>query len=285
MPLIGVHESISGGPHKALSRGKDKGCEIVQSFTRFRLKWKAKELTDSEIEIFNKSREETGVIPVSIHSSYLINLSSPHREIRKKSYSLLLAEIEWTRKLNIPFLILHPGFHMGMGEERGLRKISDSISHAIAESEGSGVHILLETTSGQGTSLGWRFEHLRDIIDLSDKSEYLGVCFDTCHVFAAGYDFRNEEAYRQTMEKFDKVVGNKRLKFFHINDSKTELGSRIDRHNHPGKGNIGMKPFSFFLNDPEFTDHPFILETPKEVHNTGIDMDIINLKALKKLME
>jgi deoxyribonuclease-4 len=174
---------------------------------------------------------------------------------------------------------------MGYGEEKGLRIISESLGNALTESERSGIHILLETTSGQGTSLGWRFEHLRDIIDLSENSENLGVCFDTCHVFAAGYDIRNEEAYRQTMEKFDKVIGNNRLKLFHINDSRTELGSRIDRHNHPGKGNIGMKPFSFFLNDPVFTGHPFILETPKEVHNTGIDMDIINLKVLKKLMD
>ncbi len=283
MPLLGAHESISGSPYKALYRAKEKGFDVIQIFTRFQRRWSARELSENEIISFQNARKETGILPVSIHGSYLLNLASPDIGDRDKSIDLCSNEILWAWKLGIPYLIIHPGSHMGAGEEKGIVLIADSLKKIFSKTSETGISILLETTAGQGTSLGYRFEHFRSILGLSKNIDRLGVCFDTCHVFSAGYDISSKEAYGQTINEFDSVVGIDKLKVFHINDSKTEMRSLIDRHAHPGTGKIGLKGLSLFLNDKRFTNHPFLLETSKEVNDEGIEMDIINLNILRQL--
>lgn len=285
MPLLGAHMSIAGHPDKALLRGKEMGCQAIQIFTRNRARWSAKKLSEIEIDAFHRARRETSITPVAIHNSYLINLASPHSDVRKKSFSVLLDEMEWAELLKIPYLVMHPGSHMGDGENRGLERITEAINRVHERTRDYRAKILLETTAGQGTNLGYRFEHLAEIFKLTKSRERLGVCFDTCHVFAAGYDFRTEETYRQLLKEFDRIIGLNRLRLFHINDSKNGLGSRIDRHGHPGKGLIGLEAFSLLLNDPMFVDIPFLLETPKEVDVTGEDRDIVNLNLLKGLIK
>ena len=277
--------SIAGHPHKAILRGRETGCRVIQIFTRNRLRWSAKRLSPKEIESFHRIRFETSVIPIAIHGSYLINPASPHHDSRMKSLLLLLDELEWAEMLDIPFLVIHPGAHKGEGEKKGLEMIAETINRAHERTEGYQVKILLETTAGQGTSLGYRFAHLAEIMNLTKSRERMGVCFDTCHAFAAGYDFRTKEAYRQVINKFDKVIGIEKLELFHVNDSKNTPGSRLDRHDHPGKGHIGLKPFVFFLNDPMFADHPFVLETPKGTDENGVDRDIANLRLLESLIK
>lgn len=284
MPFLGAHMSIAGYPHKALLRGKEVGCQVIQIFTRNRLRWSAKRLSEEEIHSFFKVKIETNIIPVAIHGSYLINLASPSANKRNNSLSLLVKEMEWAEKLKIPFLVIHPGSHMGDGELRGLSLVGEMINRANEKTPEYKVQILLELTSGQGTGLGYRFEHIREILGLSRNYDRLGVCFDTCHVFAAGYDFRTKESYRHLLKEFDNIIGLKYLKLFHINDSKNDLGSRVDRHDHPGKGFIGREPFSFFLNDSRFTESPFLLETPKGTDTSGVDWDIVNLKLLKSMI-
>ena len=285
MPLLGAHMSIAGNPSMALKRGGAIGCRVIQIFTRNRLTWSGKELSSGEIEAFNRIRMETSIIPIAIHGSYLINLASPVAKVRSKSLLLLIHEMGWSRQLNIPYLVVHPGFHMGAGEDRGIKTVAGTIARALERTEGYEVIILLETTAGQGTTLGYRFEHLAEIIHLTGFRNRLGICLDTCHVFAAGYDFRTKEAYGQIIEEFDNVIGIDRLKLFHINDSKGEPGSLIDRHDHPGKGLIGLEPFSFFLNDPLFSEHAFLLETPKGKDAEGMDRDLANIRILEKLIK
>ena len=281
MPILGAHMSIAGHPHKALIRGRKAGCQVIQIFTRNRLRWSARGLSKNEIDAFHTAREETSITPISIHGSYLINFASPSSEGKERSLSLFLNEMKWSQQLDIPYLVIHPGFHMGDGVKKGIKRIAEMINIAFDKTLEYNVKVLLETTAGQGTSLGHRFEYLEEIIRLTGYSERLGVCFDTCHAFAAGYDFRNEEDYRQIIKEFSNIIGIDRLKLFHINDSKNKPGSKIDRHDHPGRGTIGLKPLSFFLNDPKFVRHPFLLETPKEVDENGADMDTVNMKLLE----
>ena len=285
MPLLGAHMSIAGHPHKALFRGREAGCRVIQIFTRFRATWSAKGLTGMEIDTFLKAREETSVAPVAIHGSYLINLASPKTDVRERSFILLLKEMTWAELLHIPYLVLHPGSHLGAGEEEGLRRVIDALDRIHEKTRDFRVKILLETTAGQGTNLGCRFEQLAEVFALTEDRERLGICFDTCHAFASGYDFRTAETYRTLFEKFDMILGLDRLKLFHVNDSKKGLGSSLDRHEHPGEGLIGLDAFGLLLNDPIFSDHPFILETPKDVDENGVDWDTANLKILEGLIK
>lgn len=283
MPLLGAHESISGSPYKALYRAKDKGFEVIQIFTRHRLRWSARDLTKNEITLFKKARIDTGIIPVSIHGSYLLNPASPEKESRLKTIELLIKEIKWASWLEIPYLVIHPGSHMGSGDKRGMECVAESIDKVFEKIPYKKVKILLENTAGQGSNLGHSFEQLKNIIDQSSHRERIGICFDTCHAFAAGYDFTDKEGYGQIMENFDNIIGLKKLKIFHINDSKTKSGSLTDRHTHPGRGFIGTEGLSHFLKDKRFAYHPFIMETAKELDADGIEMDIKNLKLLKIL--
>lgn len=283
MPLLGAHESISGSPYKALYRAGKKGFEVIQIFTRHRLRWSARDLTKDEISLFEKARSDTGVIPVSIHGSYLLNPASPDIDSRLKTIELLINEVKWASRLDIPYLVIHPGSHMGTGEKKGMENVAESVDRVFEMSSGTDVKILLETTAGQGSSLGSSFDQLKNIIDKSDYSGKIGVCFDTCHAFAAGYDFTSKEGYRQIIENFDNIIGLEKLKIFHINDSKTESGSLVDRHAHIGQGCIGVNGLSNFLRDERFADHPFIMETSKELDEEGVEMDVKNLSLLKHL--
>lgn len=282
MLLIGAHMSIAGGIHLALVRGKELGCRTIQIFTKNANQWRARELTPEEIAEFNRQKEETKIWPVVAHDSYLINLGSPNEERLHKSRESFLMEVQRTELLGLPYLITHPGSHLDAGEEEGLKRIAESIDWLHRRTEGLKMKILLETTAGQGTNLGYRFEHFSAIMDMVEDASRLGFCFDTCHVFAAGYDLRTRDAYERTMEEFDRVIGLGRLKVFHINDSKNDLGSRIDRHQHIGKGTIGLDAFRFLLNDPRFTQLPKILETPK---GKDIAEDRMNLAVLENLAE
>ena len=282
MLLIGAHMSIAGGIHLALVRGKELGCRTIQIFTKNANQWKARELTPEEVAEFNRQKEETQIWPVVAHDSYLINLGTPDEGRLQVSRRSFLMEMQRTDLLRLPYLITHPGAHLEAGEKEGLKRIAESIDWLHRRTEGFKMRILLETTAGQGTNLGYRFEHFSDIMDMIKDASRLGFCFDTCHVFAAGYDLRTRQAYERTMEEFDRVIGLERLLVFHLNDSKKDLGSRIDRHEHIGKGTLGLDAFRFLLNDPRFTHLPKILETPK-----GKDMteDRMNLAVLESLAE
>jgi len=277
--------SIAGHPHEALLRGKKAGCRVIQIFSRSRAKWVAGPLTASEVDAFHKAQRETAIDPVAIHCSYLINVASSRSEVREKSLSLLLNELEWARLLNIPYLVMHPGSHLGDGERKGITRITEAINRVHGTAGDACARILLETTAGQGRSLGCRFDQLAEIFERVESPERVGVCFDTCHAFAAGYDFRTKETYKRLIQEFDRVIGLKRLKLFHLNDSKAGVGSKRDRHEHPGTGQIGLKAFSLFLNDPGFAEHPFLLETPKGVDEKGVDRDIININLLSRLIK
>jgi deoxyribonuclease-4 len=197
----------------------------------------------------------------------------------------LLDELRRAELLRIPYLVMHPGAHLGEGESKGLLRIVEGINRVHDRTEGYNVKILLETTAGQGTNLGYCFDHLAEIIERTESKNRLGVCFDTCHAFAAGYDFRNPTSYQELFRKFDDIIGLNRLMLFHLNDSKKGLGSRVDRHEHPGIGKIGLQAFSLLLNDDKFSHHPFLLETPKGKDENGVDLDIINLNLLRELKE
>jgi deoxyribonuclease-4 len=285
MPLLGAHMSISGGLYKAPLKGREAGCQAIQVFTRNRNRWKSKKLSTKEIDLFHKACEETSIRVVAAHSSYLINLASTRSHVFEKSVHALLQELERTELLEIPYLVMHPGAHVGGGEKKGLKRIAGALKGVLERTSDYRVKILLETTAGQGTSLGYRLEHLAEILEMTESQDRLGICMDTCHAFAAGYDFRTAKAYRQFLKKFDRILGLDRLGLFHINDSKNGLGSRVDRHEHPGAGCIGLKPFSFFLNDPKLAHLPFLLETPKGKNKDGLDWDRVNLNLLRSLIK
>jgi deoxyribonuclease-4 len=285
MPLLGAHMSIAGGLHRAPLKGREAGCEAIQIFTGNRSRWKSKKLSTKEIDLFHKACEETSIPVVAAHSSYLINLASTRSHVFEKSVHALLQELERVERLQIPYLVMHPGAHVGGGEEKGLRRFAGALNRVLERTTDYRVKILLETTAGQGTTLGFRLEHLAEILEMTEFQERLGVCMDTCHAFVAGYDFRTAKAYRQFVKEFDKILGLERLKLFHINDSKSGLGSRVDRHEHPGAGFIGLKAFSFFLNDPKLAHLPFLIETPKGKNKDGLDWDGINLNLLRSLIK
>ncbi|OGW05460.1 MAG: deoxyribonuclease IV, partial [Nitrospinae bacterium RIFCSPLOWO2_01_FULL_39_10] len=241
--------SIEGGVENAPLRGKKAGCQVIQIFTKNNNRWNSRQLTDKDIENFKKNSFDTGVIPSASHTAYLINLASPNTEIYKKSLDAFFDEMERAERLGLPYLIFHPGAHLGSGEDAGLKKIADSINVLLKKADGFKLMLLLETTAGQGSHLGYKFEHLSEIIETVDEKEKIGVCLDTCHIFAAGYDISNEYGYKKTFEDFNKIIGIDNLKAFHINDSKKGLGSRVDRHEHIGKGKLGLTAFRLLLND------------------------------------
>ncbi len=285
MPRLGAHMSISGGLEKALLRGEKRGCQIIQIFTRNPNRWVSTQLSPKEVDAFHEARALTSVVPVASHDSYLINLASPYHEKRQRSLQALQNELVRADLLGIPYVVMHPGAHMGAGEKKGIRRIAEGLKRIFDRTSHLRVHTLIETTAGQGTSLGYRFEHLAEIIRQTESQERLGVCLDTCHIFAAGYDFGERGTFDKLIREFDAMIGLKRLKLIHVNDSKKERGSRIDRHEHIGEGFIGERAFSFLLKAPLFKDLSFILETPKGADAAGTDLDILNLGVLRRLME
>ena len=280
--LIGAHMSISGGVFNAFQHGEEVGCATIQIFTKNSNQWKAKELTSEDARKFRESQKKTGISPVVGHNAYLINLASPKKDVYDLSMEAMLVELNRAELLGLPYLVMHPGAHLESGEREGIRKIARSIDKLHQKTKGFGVKICLETTAGQGSAIGYRFEQLAEIIDRVKESERLGVCYDTCHTFAAGYDIRAKKAYEETFEEFDQHIGLQKLKVIHLNDSLKDLDSRVDRHQHIGEGKIGLEGFRLLMNDRRWEKVPKILETPKE---GGTAKDIENLSLLRSLVK
>jgi len=277
---LGAHMSISGGLPLALERGGSIGCNAVQLFVKNRNQWRARPLRRGEAAAFRKAAGAFKREFILAHSIYLINLASPEPDIAMKSKRGFLEEMRRAERLGIPYLVLHPGSHKGTGEAEGIATIVRNLDYVFEKTDGDRLIVLLETTAGQGNSIGHDFEQLAAIIEGVKNRNRLGVCFDTCHSFAAGYDIRTKRAYKKTFDHFDEVIGLERLRAFHLNDSLKGLGSRVDRHTHIGKGELGLEAFFHLVNDERFFDRPMILETPK-----GPDMkeDIRNLRILRGL--
>lgn len=272
--LLGAHEGIAGGVSTAFSRAEADGCECVQIFTRNARGWAAKPLEQEEIARFKAERKRTG-FPVAAHASYLVNAAAPDAEIRRKSWAALAEELERCEALGVPQLIFHPGSHPD--EAEGIRIAGEGMATALDRAPGK-VKLLIETTAGQGSSLGWRFEQLAALREAVPGAlrRRVAFCFDTCHVFAAGYDLSTPAAYAETMDALDRAVGLSHVQAFHLNDAKKPLGSRVDRHDHIGEGALGLEPFRQLVNDPRFADRPAFLETEERFRE--------NLAVLRKLV-
>ena len=280
---FGSHMSIAGGCDRAVRAAGAVGFETVQLFTKNNNQWNAPSIKDEHVAAFRAALAETGITDPVAHTSYLINLASPDDVLWEKSIEAMAVEVERCEAFGIPDLVVHPGSHMGAGEKRGVARIAKALDRVHRRTGGLGVMIDLETTAGQGTNLGYRFEHLRDILVRVKQSERLGVCVDTCHIFAAGYSLASREEYDETIEQLDQTVGFSRLRAWHINDSCRECGSRVDRHAGIGVGLMGLEPFRHLVNDARFHDQPMILETPKGV-DQGEDLDTRNLRTLRRLV-
>lgn len=282
MPILGAHMSISGGYYKAVKLAGEHQCDCVQVFTKNNNQWRAKDITDEDVELFQQALANEGITHPLSHSSYLINLGSPDKDLWRKSLDGFVVELDRAERLGIPHVVVHPGSYTTSCEVTGIKNIVRALNQVHKRTSGV-AKCLLETTAGQGSNLGWRFEHLADIIGGVAEPDRLGVCIDTCHMFAAGYPLGTEEDYRATMSEFNKVVGVKKIKAVHLNDSKREFGSRKDRHESIGQGEMGFPPFRFLLNDKRFAKVPMYLETPK-VDKNGKDLDVVNLRRLRRLV-
>ena len=278
--ILGAHESIAGGLSNALSRGRLATCDRIQIFNKSNNQWKAKSLAPEEVDSYFDMIDETGISVACSHTSYLINIASPDSALNKKSYLSLKEEMERCEVLKIPNLVMHPGSHVGSGERKGLNRIARNINKLFRQLRDNNVTLCLEPTAGQGSNLGYSFEQLTSIIDQVDDQEHVGVCLDTCLIFAAGYEIRTKKDYRSTMDSFKDQIGFNKLKIIHVNDSKGDLGSRKDRHEHIGKGMIGKEGFRNLVCDRRFSKVPMILETHKE---EDLKDDIKNLKVLRSL--
>ena len=280
--LLGAHESIAGGLHLAIYRGQQADCDTVQIFNKSNNQWKAKKIKAEEIDLFFKAVEETGVGAACSHTSYLINIASPDKALSQKSYASLKEEMARCALLEIPALVLHPGSHVGSGEEAGLDRAVANINRLFDALPDSRVTLCLETTAGQGTNLGSTFEQLAYLIDGVEDKSRVGVCLDTCHIFAAGYPLSGPDNYRKTMNRFARTVGFDYLKVIHLNDSLKEFDSRRDRHEHIGRGHIGLGGFRSLMNDRRLKKIPMILETPK---GEDLEEDRENLRILRSLIK
>jgi len=277
--LLGAHFSIAKGLHQALFTARDYGCTAVQVFTKNSSTWKEKALSKEDIRQFEEARQKTGICHIASHTSYLINLASPEKKKYDMSCEALKQELIRCAALKIPLVVLHPGSHMESGVEAGIKRIASAVNRVFDGLPKNPTRLLLETTSGQGFTLGHTFEQLADIIKKIELKDHLGVCLDTCHIFAAGYDLRTQAAYQKTMTIFESVIGLDHLYWIHLNDSMREMGARVDRHEHIGQGFIGEKAFRLLMNDSRFRDVPKVLETPKGKGEK--DWDQINLAKLR----
>jgi|SaaInlLV_10m_DNA_2_1039722.scaffolds.fasta_scaffold00046_41 deoxyribonuclease IV len=259
--LVGAHMSIEGGLHKAIERAKKIGCTTMQIFTKNNRSWFAKNISNKEANIFKEHLQKSSLKKIMAHASYLINLGSKNKDVLQKSTTALKKELERCEQLNIPYLIVHPGSHVGLGEEKSIQQIAKTLDLILKTTSGK-TKILLETMAGQGTSVAHTFEQLKKTYSLCSQKKNIGICFDTCHVFAAGYDLTSQEQYKKTWAKFKRILGIRLLKAIHLNDSKTELGSKKDRHENLGKGKIPIKIFELIMNDSLLKNIPKVLETP-----------------------
>jgi deoxyribonuclease IV len=279
-PLLGAHMSIAGGVGNALLLGAKVECEAIQIFTKSSRQWACRPYTEEEIEQFRVNQKTTGIATVIAHDSYLLNLCSPDGALRQRSILAFIDELERCEILGITHLIAHPGAHVGAGEDEGIKIIARSLDEVHRACPNYNVKVALEITAGQGSCLGYRFEQIGRMFDAIKENERLRVCFDTEHAFAAGYDIRTREGYERTFTELDEMIGIDRLAAFHLNDSKKEFNSRLDRHEHIGKGYIGVEAFRMLMNDKRFWGLPMCLETPK-----GLDLaeDRENLNLLRSL--
>ena len=290
MPRLGAHLSIAGGLPRAVDRAAASRCEALQIFTKSAGQWRARTLPAEEISLFRRRVEEAEIHPVVAHNSYLINLAAASPPLRCQSFAALLEEFDRAESLGLQGLVMHPGSYTSGTEAGGLRLIGDAIASLLAARPTARTMILLEHTAGQGTNLGHRFEHLAAILEHVDGSPRVGVCLDTCHLLTAGYDVCSEEGYEDTFRQFTRIVGLDRIRVFHLNDSKKPCGSRVDRHEHIGKGCLGLEPFRRLLNDPRFRGLPMLLETPKletpeSKRRSDVDpWDARNLRTLRRLI-
>jgi deoxyribonuclease-4 len=276
--------SVSGGLHRAVDRAELVGATALQLFVKSSRQWSASRPTPEEVRLFRRRLEKSGLRRYTLaHASYLINLASPDAAVRERSVAALVDELGRCAELRVPYLVVHPGSHVGAGEEAGLRRVVRALDRLFAAPDRchGGVMLLLETTAGQGSNLGHRFEQLAWILERARRSSRLGVCFDTCHALAAGYEFDKRQTFNRTFGEFDRLIGLDRLKAFHLNDSKHDAGSRRDRHEHIGSGRVGLESFRLILNDRRIRDLPMVLETPK-----GEDLaeDRGNLATLRSLI-
>jgi deoxyribonuclease-4 len=290
MARLGAHLSIAGGLPRAVDRAEASRCQALQIFTKSVGQWRARPLPAAEIARFRARVRETGIRPVVAHNSYLINVAAASPELRAQSIAALGEELDRAEALGLDGLVMHPGSYTTGTEDRGLILIAEALAALLRARPRGRTMILLEHTAGQGTNLGHRFEHLAAILECLKRSRRVGVCLDTCHLLAAGYDICSDHGYQRTFREFDRIVGLDRIKAFHLNDSKKPCGSRVDRHEHIGKGCLGLEPFRMLLNDPRFADLPMLLETPKleskeSLRRSDVDpWDARNLRTLRRLI-
>jgi deoxyribonuclease IV len=278
--VLGAHMSIRGGVSMAIERARSIRCTAMQMFVKNNMQWFARPLTPEEIRAFLNHVQRGELLSMFAHANYLINLAATNPQFHANSIRALAEELVRADQLELPFLVLHPGAHLGAGEEAGLKKIADSVDEVFRKIPKVKTKIALEITAGQGSCIGHRFEHLAQIIANVREPDRLRVCLDTAHLFAAGYDIGSESGVKKTFHQFDGAIGRNRLVAIHVNDSKTGYGSRVDRHEHIGKGRIGLDAFRFIMRSPRFNRIPKVLETPK-----GKDLaeDVMNLKTLRDL--
>lgn len=276
---FGAHVSIAGGIHRAPERGAESNCDVIQIFTKNQMQWRVPPLLAEEVERFRQEQSRVGVPAVCVHAAYLINLCSPEPAKLQQSRTAFRIELERAAALGIPYVIVHPGAHMGAGSRWGITTVAESLNGIFEELEDSTTTVLLECTAGQGSNLGSRFEELAEIIAAVRENHRVGVCVDTCHLFAAGYELRTRKGYEATIRQLDEILGLDRVRILHANDSKRELGSRVDRHAHIGEGELGLRAFGHFINDPRFDGIPMIIETPR-----GPEKDRENLARLRGLV-
>jgi deoxyribonuclease IV len=282
--LLGAHMSIAKHLYQAVERGESIGCTAMQIFTKSNRQWHAKPLTQEEIDQFKKTLSESSIQSVMVHASYLLNIGSANADLEKKSVTALEIELSRCAELGVPHLILHPGSHTSTDEQKCLERISKNIDATLEKVPHTA--ILLEIMAGQGSQVGSTFEQLAEIIKHSHHKKRIGICFDTCHAFAAGYDFTTEKTYHAMWDQFDKIIGLEKLHAIHMNDSLKELGSAVDRHADIGKGKIGLRAFELLMNDPQLFNVPKILETPRaELADFRRNMDVLEGLLSKKTKE
>jgi deoxyribonuclease-4 len=273
---LGAHMSIAGGLHLACERGAEERCDVIQLFVKNQRQWKSTPLRDEDVAQYRKAQKTAGIHTAFAHDTYLINMASPDDKLWRRSLDVFVDELERCEALGLAYLVTHPGSPGDAGEETGLRRMSKALNEAHRRAKGFRSRILLEITAGQGACIGWKFEQMKAILDGMKDPDRIGFCFDTCHAFAAGYDLSTPEGYERTFQEFDRILGLRNLRAFHVNDSKKGLGCRVDRHEHIGKGALGLEAFRRLMRDPRFRDVPKVLETPKEN-----DMDAVNLGVLR----
>jgi len=278
VPLkLGAHMSVAGGLYRSLERGRSIGCNTIQIFTRNASRWAAKDVSAEEISLFQKARRAAHISPVFAHCSYLINLGC-EGEFYERSIDAMIAEITRAENLGLEFVVLHPGSHMGCGEEQGLKMTVQALNRVFETTSQMKCKIAIENTAGQGNCLGSKLEHLEYFVQHCSNPDRIGVCIDTCHLFASGYDFRSEKSYERTFQELLNRIPRQKILAIHLNDSKMPLNSKVDRHEHIGKGHLGVEAFRMLMNDARFAKIPKVLETPK-----GKDLaeDIVNLNLLR----